>query len=182
MQIATERLVLREFNFDDWPAVLAYQVDPRYLLFYAWEERTPEAVRDFVRRQTDLQFQQPRTKFQVAITLAATGELIGNCGVRKAAMDAHEADIGYELSPEHWGKGYASEAARAIVEFGFSELGPHRIWAWIIAENTGSAHVLEKLGMQREGRQRNKEFFKGRYWDTLHYGILEDEWRARQAG
>jgi ribosomal-protein-alanine N-acetyltransferase len=121
-----------------------------------------------------------RIKFQLAVTLQSSHRLIGNCGIRLEAPDAHEGGIGYELDPDHWGQGYATEAARAIVRFGFTELGLHRIWSWCIADNLGSARVLEKVGMRLEGRQRDKERFKGRWWDTLLYAILEDEWRAQE--
>ena len=60
--------------------------------------------------------------------------------------------------------------------FGFGELKLHRLWATCLADNTASARVLEKLGMQLEGRLRENEWFKGRWWDTLHYAILEQEW------
>src|SRR5919199_1776690 len=122
MLLTTPRLTLREFVADDWIAVLAYQSDPRYLRYYAWTERSERAVREFVGRFIAQQHEQPRTKFQLASTLKADGRLIGNCGVRMRAPDAHEADIGYELAPEHWGRGYATEAARAIIAFGFDEL------------------------------------------------------------
>jgi ribosomal-protein-alanine N-acetyltransferase len=177
MQLMTERLILREFTPDDWPAVLAYQSDPLYLRYNPWSERTPEAVQEFVGMFLANQVDQPRFKFQLALVLRSSAELIGNCGIRKDSFDAHEADIGYELSPAHWGRGYATEAARAILRFGFTELGVHRVWSWCVAENTASAHVLEKLGMLPEGRLRDKEFFKERWWDTLIYAILEDEWR-----
>jgi [ribosomal protein S5]-alanine N-acetyltransferase len=180
MQIMTERLVLRDFRAEDWQAVHAYQNDPRYLRYYAWTERTPEAVRDFIQMFLDHQQSEPRLKFQLVIELKGSGQLIGNCGIRMEEAGALEADIGYELDPRHWGHGYATEAARAMLSLGFNQFGLHRIWAWCIADNTGSAHVLEKVGMRLEGRMRDKEFFKGRYWDTLLYAILEDEWRALQ--
>jgi ribosomal-protein-alanine N-acetyltransferase len=180
MELSTERLILREFQADDWPAVLAYQSDPRYLRYYEWTERTPQAVQRFVQMLLAQQREHPRYRFQLAVTLRADCQLIGNCGVRMASPDAHEGDIGYELSPQHWGKGYATEAARAIVGFGFTELKLHRIWAECVADNTASARVLEKLGMRLEGRLRHKEYYKGRWWDKLLFGILEDEWRARQ--
>ena len=94
---------------------------------------------------------------------------------------AVQGDLGYDLAPRYWGRGYATEAARAIVRFGFEELGLHRIWSWCIADNVASARVMEKVGMRLEGRQRDKERFKGRWWDRLLYAILEDEWRAGQA-
>ena len=179
MELITDRLILREFRADDWPAVLAYQRDPRYLRLYAWTERTPEAVQDFVQMFLDHQQADPRLKFQLAVTLKETGHLIGNCGIRLDATETHEGNIGYELSPEEWGQGYATEAARAIVRFGFTELKLHRIWSWCVADNVGSARVLEKLGMQHEGRLRHKEYYKGRWWDHLVYGLLEEEWRAQ---
>jgi RimJ/RimL family protein N-acetyltransferase len=179
MELATERLILREFRENDWPDVLAYQVDPRYLRYYAWRERTPEAVRAFVQMFLDQQREQPRLRYQLAVTLGSNHQLIGNCGIRMASVDAYEGDVGYELAPVHWGYGYATEAARAIVHFGFTELGLHRIWARCIADNVGSARVLCKLGMRCEGRLRENEYFKGRWWDTLLYAILDREWKER---
>jgi [ribosomal protein S5]-alanine N-acetyltransferase len=178
MELHTPRLLLREFVTADWPAVLAYQRDPRYLQYYEWTDRTPGDAQRFVQMFLDQQEERPRRKFQLAVVLKETGQLIGNCGIRKASVEAHEADIGYELSPEHWGHGYATEAARAIVQCGFDELKAHRIWAWCIAANVASAGVLERLGMKLEGRLRDKEHFKGRWWDVLVYSILEDEWHG----
>ncbi len=176
MRIETERLILREFKEDDWPAVLAYQSDPRYLRYYEWTERTPAAVQEFIGKFIAQQQQEPRYKAQLAVVLKSSGQLIGNCGIRKEMPEARQAEIGYEFAPEHWGQGYATEAARAIVRFGFTELHLHRISAWCIAENTASAHVLQKIGMQQEGRLRENEYFKGRWWDALLFAILESEW------
>ena len=180
MELLTERLILREFKGNDWPDLLAYQADPRYLRYYEWTERTPIAVQEFVQMFLDQQQERPRTKFQLAVTQKSNHQLIGTCGIRMESAGAHEGDIGYELSPKHWGQGYATEAARAIVRFGFTELRLHRIWSWCIADNVRSARVLEKLGMQLEGRLRDKEYFKGRWWDTLLYAILDHEWRQQQ--
>ena len=178
MKLATARLVLREYEESDWPAVLAYQSNPLYLRYYEWTERTPEAAREFVGMFLAQQQESPRVKYQLAVELTATGQLIGNCGIRMRSPDAHEADLGYELDPQHWGQGYATEAARAIVELGFERFGLHRIRSWCVADNVGSARVLEKLGMRPEGRLRENEYFKGRWWDTLLHAILEGEWRA----
>jgi [ribosomal protein S5]-alanine N-acetyltransferase len=180
MKLTTPRLHLREFIPADWTAVLAYQQDPRYLRYYAWTERTPAAVQDFVQMFIDQQTAQPRTKFQLAVTLKETGQLIGNCGLRLKAGSAHEAEIGYELSPDHWGQGYATEAAQAMVDLGFTQFALHRISADCVAENVGSARVLEKVGMKLEGRLRDAEYFKGRYWDTLLYAVLKDEWKEKK--
>ncbi|HEX5807404.1 MAG TPA: GNAT family protein [Anaerolineales bacterium] len=180
MKLETERLILRDFVKDDWRRVLEYQSDSLYLRYNNWTERTPGAVQEFVGWFLNQQAQQPRIKYQLAIVLKSTNQLIGNCGVRMESADAFEADMGYELDPKHWQRGYATEAAHAIVDVGFGSLGVHRIWAHCVADNIGSAHVLEKLGMKLEGQLREKEYYKGRWWDTLIYGILAREWEIHK--
>lgn len=180
MELRTERLILREFHHEDWQVVHTYQNTPRYLLYYPWHQRSEDDVRAFVQHLIDWQDAVPRIKFQLAIAPLDAGgalrDLIGNCGIRMYHPDATEADLGYEIAPDHWGQGYATEAAAAMVEFGFGGLGLHRIWAECIASNRASARVLEKLGMQQEGRLREKRWMKGRWWDVLIYGILASEW------
>ena len=182
MDIETSRLRLREFVEGDWPAVLAYQSEPRYLRFYVWTERTEEDVRAFVARFVAWQAAEPRLRFQLAVTLRDGGRLIGNCGIRLAKPGARTGDLGYEISPEFWGCGYATEAARAMVGFGFEELRLHRVWGECVPENSASRRVMEKLGMGNEGRLRQAQWYKGRWWDTLVYGMLEDEWRMGMGG
>ena len=181
MNITTARLVLREMETDDWPVVLAYENDDRYLRYYVWTERGESLVRDYVQMLVDWRFEQPRRKFQLAITLPQDGTLIGICGIRRKPENEFEGDIGYELNPEYWGRGYATAAARAVVAFGFEDLGLHRVSSWCNADNLASAHVLERIGMRQEGRLRENRQYKGRRWDTLLYGMLKDEW-AQQPG
>jgi RimJ/RimL family protein N-acetyltransferase len=180
MMLETTRLLLREFVEGDWQAVLAYQDDPLYLRYYELTKQTAIGARAFVRMFLAQQAEQPRVKFQLALILKAEGRLIGNCGIRINDMEHYEANIGYELDSRYWNRGYATEAAREIVRFGFDVLGMHRIWSWCVAENVGSARVLEKVGMRFEGRLREKEYYKDRWHDHLLYAILEHEWRAIQ--
>ena len=161
MILVTDRLLLREFVEKDWRAVLAYQSDRRYQKYYRQTHRTAEQVRDFVHGFIEWQGERPRTKYRVE------------------SADFRRANIGYEIAPAYWAKGYATEAARAILAFGFGELRLHRIWAHCVAENAASYRVLEKVGMRREGRLREKEWMKGRWWDILVYGILDYEWRSQ---
>jgi ribosomal-protein-alanine N-acetyltransferase len=182
MILTTERLLLRDFVESDWEAMLAYQQDPLYLRYNEWMSRTAEEVRDFLQIFLDHQKHVPRIKFQFAITLRSTGQFIGNCGVRKGFADAREGDMGYELDPRFWGNGYATEAARAVLGFGFSYINLQRVSAWCLAENVASARVLEKLGMKLKKRMRDHQFFKGKWWDMLSYAILYDEWRRQTRG
>jgi len=182
MELITPRLVLRDFRAEDWHAVLAYQRQSLYLRYYAWTDRSPQEVHQFVQMFVDQQHADPRIKFQLAVTLKSSGELIGNCGIRREAPGDHQAEIGFELDPRFWGQGYATEAAREVLAFGFNHLELHRVWAHSVADNLGSARVLSKLGMRQEAQLREAEYYKDRYWDTLIFAILEPEWRESRSG
>ena len=168
-------MVLREFTATDWQEVLNYQREPVYLRYYPWEERGTDDVVAFVEMIRGWQSENPRRRFQLAITLKGDERVVGSCGLRRKPENDWEADIGYELAPAHWGKGLATEAAQAMANFGWTELDLHRISSWCIADNAASARVLEKLGMRLEGRLVENEYFKGRWWDTLLYGTVRRE-------
>lgn len=175
MEITTERLMLRKFLPDDWPAVLAYQQDARYSEYYPWSARTESDAKEFVQWFLDKQAESPRRRIQLTVILRETGLLIGNWGIRRKPDSDWEADIGYEIAPDYWRRGYATEAAASLVEHGLTSMGLHRISSWCIAENGASVSVLRKLGMREEGRLRENEFFKGRWCDTLVFGLLMEE-------
>jgi ribosomal-protein-alanine N-acetyltransferase len=178
MKMETERLYMRDFVENDWRAVFSYQTNPHFSRFYNWTERSEADVRQFVQTFIDQQKVQPRRKFQLALVLKDDGSLIGNCGIRVNDPERREANIGYELDPSHWGKGYATEASRLLLRFGFEDLGMHRIWSRVIAENLRSGRVLLRLGMRLEGRLLESEFIHDRWYDTLLYAILDHEWQA----
>ena len=170
---------MREFVRDDWRAVLDYQRDPRYLRYYPWCYRTEDDARAFVGLFLDWQREIPRRRYQLAITRGSDHRLIGNCGIRCNPDKVTQAELGYELNPDHWGQGYATEAAAAILEFAFRQLELQRITSWCIADNVASGRVLERLGFQMQRRSHAAEFFKGRWWDTLHYTLTADQWHDR---
>ena len=178
MRIETERLILREFREEDWPEVLAYWNDPLYQRYNPDLPDREGFVRGLVEMFVASQAEEPRRKWQLAVMRRSNGRLIGNCGIRVNNAELREANIGYELDPRDWGNGYATEAATAIVRFGFDELHLRRIWAECVADNSGSINVLEKLAMRREAHFRDHQYYKDRWWDTLIYAILNHEWRA----
>lgn len=177
MILHTKRLTLREFVEEDWQRVLAYQSDPQYLRFYPWNDRSEADVKAFIKMFLDSQEEHPRKKFQFALCHKDNGLLFGSCGIRINNLHLAEANIGYELDSQYWGKGYATEAAKAILQFGFENLGMHRIWATTIAGNIGSVNVLKKIGMRQEAREREKEKIKGFWMDRLTFAILDWEWQ-----
>ncbi len=181
MLLQTDRLSLREFTEADWPATLAYQTTPEYPRFCPGVGRTETHARAFVARFLEWQREEPRFRFQWAVTLKGHDALIGNCGIRKGDPAALDAEIGCELAPEFWGQGFATELSRLLLRFGFAELGLHRIHANCISGHVASARVVEVLGMRQEGRLRENVRIHGLWRDTLLYGILESEWKARDS-
>jgi RimJ/RimL family protein N-acetyltransferase len=187
MRIETERLLLREYVPDDWRAVLAYMLKPGYDDYYEAQTRDEAYARDFVGWFMRWQDEVPRRRLQMAVTRkGAPDVVIGSCGLRLAAIEEHidstspvrEAVLGYDLDPSHWHLGYATEAARAILGFGFETLDLHRVWSYHVAENERSAAVLRRLGFQQEGRLRENDWQRGDWHDTVVYGLLAAEWAA----
>jgi len=85
--------------------------------------------------------------------------------------------IGYIIARKHWGKGLMTEALKISVEYGFTDLGVHRIEAHVEPGNIASEKVLEKIGFQREGLLRQRVYQKGSYQDTIYYGLLKTDQR-----
>jgi [ribosomal protein S5]-alanine N-acetyltransferase len=114
----------------------------------------------------------------VTLAVAPGGEpdaLIGTVSLRRYARD-RRAELGYWLAAPAWGRGLATEAARAAVDFGFRELGLARIYAQVLAGNLASIRVLDKLGMVNEGVKRQHVHKGRRLHDVVLYGLLRDEW------
>lgn len=115
---------------------------------------------------------EPETRY--AITLSSDGQLCGGIGLR---MDEphQRAELGYWLGVPYWGQGYATEAARAMIKYGFETLGLHRIYASYVPTNVASGRVLQKIGMLREGLMREHIFKWGRFLDLEYYGMLKTD-------
>lgn len=105
------------------------------------------------------------------------GELVGACGL-VVKRDDDVAEIGYWIGVPYWGRGYATEAAAAVIRYGFEQLNLNRIYAAHFARNPQSGNVLRKLGMRHEGtlRQHHKKW--GEYQDAEMYAILRQDWAA----
>ncbi|MFO7957248.1 MAG: GNAT family N-acetyltransferase [Candidatus Brocadiia bacterium] len=176
--LTTERLVLREFEPADWRAVQEYASDPEVVRYVTWGPNTVEETREFLKRTEDARHREPRRKYSLAVTLRRTGGLLGACGLYISRPQDLGGHIGYVLRRDAWGRGYATEAASRLLQFGFGELGLHRVFATCDVENRASAHVMEKLGMRREGRFREDVRNRGQWRDTYLYAILEGEWRC----
>ena len=176
-QLETGRLLLRELVQEDWAAIHRYGSDPEVSRYMDWGPNTEADTDAFMAQALAVQRAEPRPNFQLAVVLKREDRLIGVCTLVFSDIPSREATLGYAYERAAWGQGYATEAARAMLAFGFGELGQHRIWATCAPANIGSKRVLEKIGMQREGYLRAHRWVKGRWRDSLLYAILEqDRW------
>ena len=177
VELTGERIVLREFREGDEAHVHEYASDLEVVRYMPWGPNSEEDTAAFVQRSLDSQQQDPRVTFEFAVTLAPDGRLIGGCGIRASNPAHRSGDMGYCLRRDAWGLGYGTEAGRLIRDFGFDVLGLHRIWATCDVDNAASAHVLEKLGLKREGHMKEDSWIRGRWRSSFLYAILEDERR-----
>jgi ribosomal-protein-alanine N-acetyltransferase len=164
MTLETERLILRPFLLCDAQAIQRLLNDPQVsdgLLSVGY----PFALPDAERWLTD------RIANRFAITLRASGELCGGIGIHTNAKHPR-GEIGYWLGRAFWGKGYATEAARSLVRYGFEKLNLQRIAAMHFPRNTASQKVLKKIGMKREGLLRQYARKDGRLEDLIVYSVL----------
>lgn len=176
MIIKTNRLTLRPFQATDWQDLHEYLSDPETVRYEPYNPFTEEeSKREAARRAEDKAF--------LAVCLKETGKLIGNTYFALQQPEELGAwEIGYVFNRAYGGKGYATEAAAALLRYGFEELAAHRIEAHCNPDNVPSWRLLERLHMNREGHFREKAFFfrdeagKPIWHDAYAYGILKDDW------
>jgi RimJ/RimL family protein N-acetyltransferase len=174
--IGTARLRLREFRQSDFDDVHAYARDPEVAHFMDWGPNSEDETRAFMDRMFAQQAEWPRDSVNLGVEHVGDGRVIGSIRLAIGDREHLAGDIGYSFNSAYWRQGYCTEAARAMLDVGFRELGLHRIWAECNVENVGSWGVMEKLGMRREGHFRRYKQIKGEWRDGYLYAILADEW------
>jgi RimJ/RimL family protein N-acetyltransferase len=177
--LRTERLELRPVVDDDLEAMTDYRGDPevcRYLPF------PPQGVADIRARIGHLlgstSLEGERGGVPVAIIRTEDGALIGDLVLFHLDADSGTVEIGWVIRPDASGRGYATEAVRALLGAAFEIFGVRRVVARIAAENTASARLAERVGMRLEARLVENEWFAGGWSDELDYAILAREWPA----
>ena len=177
-RLLSPRLMLRRFRSSDLVPFCAHRSDPRVARYQDWESWSEEDGRQFLERQMTLHPDVPGTWFQLAIELAETGALIGDCGLHTLGERPGQAEIGFTVAWEHQGQGYATEAVNRLLDYLFGDLGKHRVIAVTDARNTPAARLLERVGMRREGHFVEDIWFKGGWGDEYQFAKLERVWRA----
>lgn len=180
VNIQTNRLILREFEDEDWVSVHEYAKDVEVSKYMEWGPNTEKETRNFVKGARTFRRDDPRRHYEMAIMHKEDKKLVGGCGLTIFDAGLRQAALGYTLHREYWNKGIATEAASCLVRYGFEELGLHRIHATCDVLNIGSAAVMKKLGMRQEGHFLEERLIKGSWRNTFLYAILASEWRAKE--
>jgi ribosomal-protein-alanine N-acetyltransferase len=173
-ELATERLRLRAPLPQDAAAVLDIIGDPevtRYLNLPTFTTLTEaqEALERLQQRFT------ARDAIRWAIVLVERNEMIGTVGLLRFDFEHRHAEVGYEIARRWWGRGLTSEAAAAVIRYGFSVLGLHRIEAGVLPGNDASVRVLRKLGFVEEGTRRDYLHAKGSFHSFRWFSLLETD-------
>ena len=182
--------MLRPLEASDAADVFEYQRLPEVIRFLPWPARDREQAYEHTAKRAAGRVLAADEDFAV-LALVLPGEpsvgeggdptgdrVIGDMMVRVTNTQHAQLEVGWVLHPDFQGRGYAREAAGALVDFAFSTLNPHRVTAFLDARNGASAALCERLGMRREATILEEEYNDGEWTDTAIYGILRREWAA----
>ncbi len=179
MELKTERLRLRPVLKSDLEAMHDLhsipEVDEYNTLGIPKDMDQSQSILDPLLKAWE---QEEIEKYTFVIELLENDAFVGMAALNLRIGKYNSGEIWYKLNPVFWHKGYATEAAKSMLDFGFKHLKLHRIEAGCAIENIGSVKVLEKIGMKREGQKRKTLPLKKGWSDNYEYGILEEEYEV----
>lgn len=169
--LETERMLLRAFTPDDAPAVLLYRGNADAMRYIPKPiQSTLDDALNMIREITEMIAANDGICW--AIELKSNQEVIGSMSYHLIQKAHHRAELGYMIHPSHWGKGYVSEAVKALLDYAFNNVKFHSVEAIIDPLNTASANVLLKSGFVKEGHFKENFVHNGEFTDTAIYSIL----------
>lgn len=175
----TERLILRRFTVDDAQDMFFnWANDEKVTRFLTWQ---PHESVDSTRQLLEVWVGAYDNIKTYNWVIQFDGKAIGSISVVRISDKCEYAELGYCLGYSYWNKGLMSEAAKAVIDYLFSEIGVNRVGISHAIENPGSGKVAQKCGMTYEGTKR--EYFKtstGKFVDIVDYGILRSEWKINK--
>jgi len=177
MEMLTKRFLLRDFVTEDALAFEAYRADPRFHEFYGDDQAEPVHAKELLTLFSKWAAERPRLNYQLAIVLRdETQTLIGCCGLRSAGSEPGKAELGIEMAPAYWGRyGYAIEVMRALIEFGFGEMGLQEIHGGTVSANFRIARLVKSFGATAVIRT-TPEWMSAKGWSQIEGQVTRDQW------
>jgi ribosomal-protein-alanine N-acetyltransferase len=167
---------LREFRLDDVDDSMSVLADNRVTSYLSFDSRTRDQAEAMITGTIGRTGMRPRDEYYLVVTRADQDRLIGFA--RLGLTGVRAAKLGCAINADHWGRGYATDASRTILDFAFGPLGLHRVTAAIGPDNAASLTVIRRLGFHQEGCLRDHVFTNGAWRDSLLFSILASEWTA----
>jgi RimJ/RimL family protein N-acetyltransferase len=181
--IETNRLTLRPFTRGDVDDVYSYRSREDVCAYLFDEPMSRETCAEAVAaRVGQVALNEEGDKVVLAVGVRGAARIIGEISLIWRSEEFGQGELGYIFHPDAHGHGYATEASRALLSFGFHTAGLHRIYARCDARNLASAKVMARLGMRQEAHFREHAMVKGQWDEELIWAILEDDWRLRSSG
>jgi RimJ/RimL family protein N-acetyltransferase len=165
---------LREFRTSDLDDYLAIAGDDRVTAWMAFDSYDRAKAAEVLAGIIERSARADRPDHMLAVTRRGDDHLIGFA--RIAPSGPWAAKLGYAIHADHWGRGYATDAARVMLRFAFTTQGRHRVTAAIGPENEASIAVVKRLGFSYEGHLRDHVFTNGEWRDSLLYSLLQHEY------
>lgn len=179
IRISTDRLIIRHFMPGDFDGFHAYHRLPEVYRYLYSDPLDEDGAREKFAKASHPRLDEDGDVAVFAVERREDGALVGEVLLKLTSKAARQAETGYIFNPAFAGKGYATEAMRAVLEVGFSQLNFHRIFARLDPLNAGSVGVVERLGMRREAHLIQNDLFNGQWGDEYIYALLRHEWQAR---
>ncbi len=179
----TGRLVIRRFSAADLANLMAYQTRPETLQYEPVEPMTEERAVDYLAKQADPEHPACGPAggwLSFAVQHNGDARVIGEVGIFFEPEPKSEGAIGWMFHPDFCGRGYATEAAQALLRYAFETRRLHRLTSGCDTQNTASWRLMERLGMRREGHFLQSRRLRGEWRDGYSYALLRDEWLNRQ--
>jgi ribosomal-protein-alanine N-acetyltransferase len=176
-RLGTKRLDLRPMTLDDIDFLLKHFGDPETNRYSSYEDL--KTRKDAIQLYRDFMEPGSSTRFRLGVELKEIRQLVGTLGLHNYSRRDRRAEIGFDLYKDYWGKGIMTEAVRILINYGFQQLNLNRIEATTDSENTRSIRLLERLGFLKEGRLRQKYFYKGKYHDEIVFSLLKKDWEKK---
>lgn len=178
--ITTERLILREATIADATDMFDYLSDKDVTTPMGLDPYTSanDVFNDEITWYTSI-FEEG-TGMRWVITKKDSDVVIGSCGFLNMSPNNQRAEIGFELNKKHWGQGIASEAVKAVIEYGYSRLNLNRIEAIVDPPNLSSQKLMEKQGFVKEGLLRHYEYNFGKFSDVFMYSLLKEDFKIEK--
>lgn len=166
---------MRELRVGDWPSIHEWSQLEDVYRYQMWGPNSPDETRGFVETAITESARSPRVRYIWAAEVSSL-QVIGIAELRVHDSTSRRGEVSYIVHPDFWRRGYGTRMARWVIEFAFTELEMHRVEATCDPRNKASAAVLQKNGMQYEGRSRENLKLRDGWRDSDRFSILEDEW------